>query len=343
MRVGLTYNLKAPHHGSADERSAEWDEPETIQAVLNAISEGHDAVPVLVDLDVYSKLRKNHLDIVFNIAEGVKGPNRESQIPAMLEFLNIPYTGSDPFTLSACLDKSRTKQILSFHDIRTPRFQVVQTLNDFQWAGAFPAIVKPLWEGSSIGIHNASWVENRKELQAQVRNVLRNYREPALIEEALTGREFTLALLGNGDRLTVLPIVEVKLDRLPPHGKPLYSYEAKWIWDVKEEPLEIFECPAAVTPALKEELENLAKAAFEALGCRDWCRMDIRLDEGGQAHILELNPLPGILPDPSQNSCFPKAARTAGLSYSRLILKVLDVALARYGLLEIAQVTGRQS
>ncbi|MBI1871594.1 MAG: D-alanine--D-alanine ligase [Chlamydiae bacterium] len=330
MRVGLTYNLKKRDQDPADEHGAEWDTPETIQAIVHALSRQHKVVPLIADHAVFSQLRKNELDIVFNIAEGDKGPNRESHIPSFLEFLDIPYTGSDPFTLSACLNKARTKEILAFYGIPTPSFQVVREASSLRWQGSFPVLVKPLWEGSSMGIHDASWVDNRASLHQKVEDILDQYRQPVIIEEVLKGREFTVALIGNRDALSVLPVVEVRLDVLPPQARPIYSYEAKWIWDTPDRPLGIFECPARMDPLLEENVIKISKSAFNALGCRDWCRIDIRLDRKGNPHILELNPLPGILPDPLQNSCFPKAARVAGISYDDMILKILNVALERY-------------
>ena len=126
-----------------------------------------------------------------------------------------------------------------------------------------------------------------------------------------------------------MPIVEINFDTLPAGVQPIYSYEAKWLWDREEDPLQIFTCPAELDPLLRIKIENLCKSAFHALGCRDWCRIDVRLDAHGQPQIIELNPLPGILPRPEQNSCFPKAARAAGLSYEETILAVVDAACAR--------------
>jgi D-alanine-D-alanine ligase len=271
---------------------------------------------------------------VFNIAEGLHGPSRESQIPAMLEMLQVPYLGSDPLTLGICLDKARAKEILAYYGIRTAPFVVVRSDSDLDRSHVgFPAMVKPLHEGSSKGIFNSSVVRTTEELRQEVRKVLSTYREPALVEEFLPGREFTVALLGNGDDVRVLPIVEIKFDALPAGVNPIYSYEAKWIWDSAESPLEIFECPAQLTPALQDEIASLCVSAYRVLGCRDWSRVDVRLDAAGRAHILEINPLPGILPKPEDNSCFPKAARAAGMSYNQLINAVLDIALQRCGLL----------
>jgi D-alanine-D-alanine ligase len=332
MRIGLTYNLKGSDAGPADERNAEWDDPQTIQAIHQALSIEHQVVSILADQNAYEKFKASGAGIVFNVAEGFSGPNRESHIPSMLEFLGIPYTGSDPLTLSLCLDKAKTKELLNYNRIPTPRFCVVENGQDLVWPDLYPAMVKPLWEGSSIGVHNSCWVKNAKELASQVRVIWEQYHQPALVEEGLLGREFTVALMGNGDDLKVLPIVEVNLAALPPEANPIYSYEAKWIWDVPENPLDIFHCPASLTAVLKGKIEETAKRAFKAMGCRDWCRIDIRLDAGETPHVLELNPLPGILPDPDQNSCFPKAARAAGMSYQEMILGVLNIAMKRYGL-----------
>ena len=145
--------------------------------------------------------------------------------------LNIPYTGSDPLTLAICLDKARTKEILSYHKIPTAKFFVVENLDEFDGNIdlEFPLIVKPLHEGSSKGIFNSSVVENNRELLSEIERVLRTYNEPALVEEFLPGREFTVAILGNGKEAKVLPIIEIKFDSLPTEAKPIYSFEAKWI------------------------------------------------------------------------------------------------------------------
>jgi D-alanine-D-alanine ligase len=130
--------------------------------------------------------------------------------------------------------------------------------------------------------------------------------------------------------LNVLPIVEIKFDSLPAGVNRIYSYEAKWIWDRSDDPLDIFECPARIPTPLSDEIERICRKAYNVLRCRDWCRIDVRLDDAGQPHILELNPLPGILPKPEDNSCFPKAARAAGLGYDRLLQSVLGFAALRY-------------
>jgi D-alanine-D-alanine ligase len=312
---------------------AEWDTPETIQAVRTALQECHDVTMIEADEFATERLRTERPDIVFNIAEGLHGVSREAQIPAILEMLNIPYSGSDPLTLAICLDKSRTKEILSYYSIPTPRFSVVHAMKELAHIPErFPMLVKPLHEGSSKGIYNASLVRTTAELAGQVRKILLEYREPALVEEFLEGREFTVAMLGNGDECAVLPIVEIKFDSLPKGVNPIYSYEAKWIWDRSDAPLDIFECPANVTPALRSAIESICRDTYRTLRCRDWSRIDLRLDRSGLPQIIEVNPLPGILPHPEDNSCYPKAARAAGLNYNQLIQSVLAVAARRCGL-----------
>lgn len=315
---------------------AEWDTEETILAVESAIKLYHRVTLIEADEEAYQKLLAVRPDIVFNIAEGLNGPSREAQIPAILEFLDIPYTGSDSVTLGICLDKSRTKEILSYHGIPTPAFSVIESLKDPSTRHVhLPAIVKPLHEGSSKGIFSASVVRTPKELQAQVAEVLNNYREPALVEQFLEGREFTVAMVGNRGSLQVFPVVEIKFDSLPKGVSPIYSYEAKWIWDQAEHPIDVHECPATMEKSLEKEIREMCEKAFEVLRCRDWCRMDVRLDTSGRPHILEVNPLPGILPNPKEHSCFPRAARAAGYDYHRMINAVLESAIQRYGLVSL--------
>jgi D-alanine-D-alanine ligase len=333
MNVGLCFNLKKlQEKSSPDDIYAEWDDEETIDAVRSALARNHRVIPIEADEEAFEKFRKLHPDIVFNVAEGMHGTSREAQIPAMLDMLRIPYTGSDPLTLALCLEKALAKQMLCYHRIPTATFTVVHNLGKKQEFPPFPLIVKPLAEGSSKGIGNRALVHTSRQLKEQISTVLTEYHQPALVEKYLPGREFTVALLGNGAGLQVLPIVEIQFDQLPAHINPIYSFEAKWIWDTVERPLEIFACPAKVSLRLKKKIEAVCQAAFRALRCLDWCRIDIRLDEAGEPNVLELNPLPGILPNPDANSCFPKAARTAGLSYEDLINRVLEIACQRLGL-----------
>jgi len=332
MRVGLVYNLKEEDEPPQSDLYAEYDSEETISAMENALLKNHDVVRIEADENMFEKLKSAELDIVFNVAEGTNGPARESQVPCVLDMLSIPYTGSDPITLAICLDKARAKEILHFYNIPTPRFEIFynskQKLNSLE----FPVIVKPLREGSSKGIRNNSVVHSKEELEKVVYNCITVYNQPALVEEYLTGREFTCALLGNG-KVQVLPIVEMVFNNLPKDANPIYSFEAKWVWDTPDHPVEIFECPADIPASLEKKIRTICIKAYRILNIRDWCRIDLRLDKEEIPNILELNPIPGILPKPEENSCFPKAARASGIDYDELINRVLKIASKRCGLI----------
>jgi D-alanine-D-alanine ligase len=339
MHIALAFNLKEsavvvsqddePPSGPAVDLYAEWDDHHTIEAVRSALSSRHQVSLVEANHEAFESFRRLQPDLVFNMAEGLLGSAREAQIPAMLDMLGLPYTGSDPVTLGICLDKRRTKEILTYHNIATPRFRVVESLADVPARMRYPLMVKPVLEGSSKGVTDAALAHNRRALLQQVERLLELYRQPVIIEDFLPGREFTVAMLGNGKHLRMLPIVEINFDALPQGVNPIYSYEAKWIWDSEQAPLRIFTCPASLDDGLQRAIEDICRRAFTVLGCRDWCRIDVRLDRCGSPHIIELNPLPGILPRPEQNSCFPKAARAAGIGYEELILAVVDSAIER--------------
>lgn len=337
LTVGLIYNLKGKDALYPD-AYLEYDEPDTIEAINNALVETCRVIKIEANDKLLENLylHRKELDIVFNVAEGSHGPGREAFVPIILEELGIPYTGSDPVTLTLCLDKQRTKEILTFHKLPYPAFKVFDEVPELAVKDIspleFPLIVKPLWEGSSKGIKNSSVVVNPKECQNEIARIIQIYKQPALIEEFIPGREFTVGILGNGEDALILPIVEINFSKLPQGAVPIYSYEAKWIWDVPENPLNIFHCPAKLHQNLEEKIKKTVLGAYNALKCKDWCRIDIRLDKEDNPYILELNPIPGILPDPKSNSCLPKAVYTLGWDYKRLINTVLGIACKRYGI-----------
>ena len=351
LNVALTYNVKPESETFQENLSpilkepvaeknlltdtyAEWDTWETINAVKHAIESFHNVTMIEADHFAFEKFKEYKPDIVFNIAEGFNGNGREAQIPAMLEMLQIPYTGSDPLTLSICLDKARTKEILSYYKIPNSKFLVADNLDHTSNTNySFPLIVKPISEGSSKGIYSSSFVNNPKELKDEVERIISEYKQSALIEEFLPGREFTVAVLGNGKTAEVLPIVEINFNEFPEDFIPLYSYEAKWILDTKENPLDVFTCPALLDKQIEEKIKNISLQAYNTLRCRDWSRIDVRLDKDGEPNIIEINPLPGILPNPEENSCFPKAARAIGLNYNDMINRVLLEAAKRYNII----------
>jgi len=303
-----------------------------VDAVAAALATLGEVVRLEADQDFPAKLLDYRPDFVFNIAEGLVGPNRESHVPAICEFFGIPYHASDPLTLGLCLHKGRTKEILQHYGVPTAPFQLARSLADARAVRLpFPLFVKPAFEGSGKGVSARSLCRTRRELLTQVDYLLATYREPVLIETYLPGREFTAAILGNGPEARCLPLVGMCFDSLPPGAPPIYGYEAKWLWDTPRNPLDIFECPARIPEELADEVRATALAAYFALDCRDWCRVDLRCDAAGRPMVVELNPLPGILPDPRDNSCFPKAAAAAGMSYDELICTVADIAWRRIG------------
>jgi len=336
MKVALTYNLRPMSAtGSAlpDDAYIEWDEPATIAAVQTALAAAHEVVLIEDNDELTARLRASAPDIVFNMAEGLNGPDREARLPALLERWHIPFTGSSSRTLRTCLDKAATKRVLRQHGLPTPAHAVVYHTHTVPALPEFPLMVKPLHEGSSKGIADASVVYTPAALQRRVAHVLETYHQPALVETFLRGREFTVALLGNSPEITVLPLVEICFTVLPPGAAPLYSYAAKWLWDTPPQPRDILRCPAEIPADLARTIADVCCRAFVALECRDWCRIDVRLDAQGQPQILELNPLPGIAPDPASHSCFPTAAAAAQISYPALIRRVLSHAGQRYGLI----------
>jgi D-alanine-D-alanine ligase len=359
-RIGFAYNQKPetavgpesaiPDEVRADEEPpsssdvyAEWDSAETIAAVATALSAYGDVIPLEANQDFPERLRAERPNIVFNIAEGLYGTNREGHVPAICEFFDVPYSGSDPFTLALCLHKARTKNFLTAHGIPNAPFALIESIADLdqlllgqspfvtRLSSHAPLFLKPVQEGSSKGITERNLVRSLDELESQARFLLETYAQPVIAEVFLPGAEFTCGVLGNGSSARVLPLVGINFQSLPSGAVPIYGYEAKWIWDTPSDPLDIFECPARIDRRLGTAIEDVVLRAYRVLGCRDWSRIDVRLDANGIPNIVEVNPLPGILPNPEDNSCLPKAARAAGLSYDQLIQSALADAAARTG------------
>jgi D-alanine-D-alanine ligase len=332
MRIGLAYNQK-PHEDppSANDAFAEWDEPATIDAVARALGGLGTVIRLEADASFPHKLALANPDIVFNMAEGFDGPSREALVPAICEYLHIRYTGSDPLTLGLALHKGRTKQILAHRGVPTPPFVCIERPSDVVAVSLpYPVFVKPIAEGSSKGVFTRNLCLTPSELAERVRELLACYAQPVLVETYLPGPEFTVAILGNGSEARCLPLVGLDFATLPAGAPHVYGYEAKWLWDTPARPLAIFRCPPEISADLARDIERTALDAYHALACRDWCRIDIRVDRFGVPNVLELNPLPGILPDPAMNSCFPKAARAAGLTYDELIQEVVRIAWRRW-------------
>ncbi|NIM49817.1 MAG: D-alanine--D-alanine ligase [Gemmatimonadales bacterium] len=278
------------------------------------------------------RLRDAEVDFLFNMAEGTSGASRESHVPAIAEFLGIPYLGSDPLTLALALHKGRAKEIFAQRGVPTPPSVLIESEADLpalDQVASYPLFLKPVWEGSSKGIAEASHVTTPDEARERVRHLLATYEQPVLAETYLAGEEFTAAILGNGADADALPIIRFRFGVLPDGALPIMGYEAKWLWDQPDADFEVLECPAQVSAGLTASLRETALAAYHVLGCRDWARVDLRLDAAGIPHVLEVNPLPGLMPDPVAHSCFPCAATAAGMTYDELIQTVTRIAWRR--------------
>lgn len=344
MRIGLAYNQRplgvdttidpkvvSSLHGPID-AFVEWDEPETIAAVANALSTfGHVVQLEAVD-DFAQRLANANVDFLFNMAEGLHGPNREAHVPAIAEFLDIPYLGSDPLAVSLTLHKARAKDILIRRGVPTPAYIFIESPSDlsaFDRFDHYPLFLKPAWEGSSKGIAEANHVSDAEAAKTRAHELLDLYHEPVLAERFLSGDEFTIAVLGNEPDARCLPLIRYRFDVLPGDALPIMGYEAKWLWDQPGTDFQVLECPANIDERLAARIRKTALGAYRALGCRDWSRVDIRLDEHRDPQVLEINPLPGIIPDPDANSCFPWAAAVDGMTYDELIQTVTEVAWHR--------------
>ncbi len=326
LKIGFIYNLK---DGRGAEEQIEWDSPETIEAISNALAKIGAVTRLNANENIEEKIIAAAPDIVFNYAEGLNGEEREAEIPFLLERLSIPYTGSGPRTMINSLNKAKTKKILNSYNIKTAPFSVVENLSENLENLNFPCIVKPLWEGSSKGIHDRALAGDAAGALKLAEEIIIKYKQPALVEEFLPGDEFTCGVIGNKPRTRVLPVAAINHGALEGKLNPILSFEAKWVLDTPSNPLQILSCPAPVDGELYRKLEDISLKAYNALECRDWCRIDIRLDSRGEPNILELNPIPGLLPLAEDNSCLPAAARAAGISYDELIEKVLYSALER--------------
>ncbi len=350
MNIALTFNLikKKILKNAPIDAIAELDSKETINELKKAIEKnGHEVVLVEADEETYLKLKnlKNKIDLVFNISEGISGESRESYIPFICEMLGIPYTGSSPSTLAICLNKARTKEILMHYNIATPKFQIFKNENEkLREDISYPIILKLKSEGSKMGLTKNSVVKDGDQLKEQLNYLLKTYNKPVMAEEFLVGREFTVGIIGNDDPIA-FPPVEVKFSEQLKESERVVLFQAddpiipmiKSVDKTFSNSKNFFNytsiCPAEITKELELGLKETALKAYRALRCRDWCRIDVRLDKKGKANVLELNPIAGI--DPSY--WFPRAAKAAGLEYHQLIGKIINYASERYGIKKIVK------
>jgi D-alanine-D-alanine ligase len=322
VRIGFTYNVKRVDPKGGDDAEAEYDSPETIAAISDAIASfGHAVVHLEATPDLPRLLGEADVDLVFNIAEGLVGRNREAQVPALCELLGIPYTGSDSATLAIALDKALAKKVFKQHGILTPEFQLFETGRERLNPGLkFPVIVKPNAEGSSKGIAGTSVFDDEPGMRAAVKGLIEKYRQPALVEQYIAGREFTVGLIGER-RPRVLPPMEICF-KDKSKDRPVYDFVVKQDWVKHVE----YKCPAPLTPTEAKNLERAARETFDALDCRDFARIDVRMNAQGQVYVFEVNPLPGLTPDYSD---LVLIAKGAGMDYRTLIGEILAGGIKR--------------
>lgn len=330
MKITLTYNLKENDNTKPLDYFSEFDSEETISAVISALQKkGHEVSAVNVGkTNLFSYFKKNKVDIVFNIAEGKHGKFRESEIPAILDYFNIPYTGSNTFSLALALNKSITKKILKADNIPTPNFQVfVKGDEELDENLRFPLIVKPNCEGSAKGITVSNVVQTKAEVLKKVKELKQAYKQEVLVEEFIHGKELTVGILENG-KAKVLPILEIDFSGCKKSGEYFYSWRMKEFQGNAELGLvPEFYCPARISKETEKLVSEIALKTHQAMGCNDISRTDIRLDKDNVPYVLEINPLPGINP---KESNFPIMAYAAGMKYEDLIDAILTSASERF-------------
>jgi D-alanine-D-alanine ligase len=335
LRIGVAYSLAPVDRGGdgPDDRFEEFDKPETIEAIADVFrGEGHEVVLLGDGAEFLVRVIDDRPDFVFNIAEGEGvGRCRESRVPAVLEMLGIPYSGSDPLTLAASLDKDVAKRLVkprvavAAGVAISPDVEPLEALPRLaELAGfvGFPLILKPAFEGSSKGIRGRCLAGDIVEATTIYRELRRAYRQPILAEEFVVGDEVTVGLIGNGPAVEVLGAMRVRPKQ--PTENFVYSLEVKRDWARRVD----YEAPARLSPSALESLTKAAVDAYQALGCRDVARIDFRV-RSGVPTFLEANPLPGLSPESSDLVIL---ARGHGISYEDLIRRILNAALARVGL-----------
>jgi D-alanine-D-alanine ligase len=327
MRVGFTYDLRREYlqMGYSEEETGEFDSDETINIIEETVrSLGHAVIRIGNIFNLTARLAAGERwDLVFNITEGLQGRSREAQVPALLEAYHIPYTFSDPLTLALCLDKGMSKSIIRDAGIPTPDFLTVTSLESLQkslqrFSNGYPLFVKPLAEGTGKGATTESIVHNPEELTTQCTRLLSRYGQPALVETYLPGREFTVGIIGTGERARAVGVLEVEL--LGNADPLVYSFLNKEFCEERVRYTLVRE------PALVREASDMALQSYRVLGCRDAGRIDLKADGDGTLYFLEANPLAGLHPT---HSDLPILCGQAGMPYKELLKEIIHSVLER--------------
>ncbi|MGB5510085.1 MAG: hypothetical protein WBM87_00080 [Woeseiaceae bacterium] len=334
FRVGLTYDLRDAYleAGYSEIETAEFDRADTIDSIESALRGlGYKVDRIGNIRQLTGRLAAGDTwDLVFNICEGMHGTGREAQVPALLDAYEIPYVFSDTLVCAVTLHKGMTKDVVRAANIATPDYAVIHKLADANKVALdFPLFVKPIAEGTGKGVSAESKVNDAAELRTICRKLLAEHRQPLLVERFLPGREFTVGIVGSGNKATALGTLEIEL--LDGADLDVYSYRNK------ENCEQLVEYKLLPKGALKRRVESLALRAWRALGCRDAGRIDLRQDEHGQVHFIEVNPLAGMHPE---HSDLPIMAKLAGINYETLIGRIMESALERQVQPRIADARG---
>jgi D-alanine-D-alanine ligase len=322
MKIGLTYDLRQDYLdlGYGEEETAEFDRVDTVEAIERTLQDlGYETDRIGNIWNLTKRLAAGERwDLVFNIAEGLRGIGREAQVPALLDAYDIPYTFSDPLVLALTLHKGMTKRVIRDLGIPTPDFAEVKTEADIDEVDLpFPVFAKPIAEGTGKGITSASKIQSQKELRSVCRRILTEYKQPVLVETFLPGREFTVGLVGTGKNAKVVGVMEVILK--PNAEKDVYSY-------INKEKYVEFVGYIPVNDLIAKRASEIALEAWRGLGCRDAGRIDLRSDSSGIPNFIEVNPLAGIHPI---HSDLVILCRLVGIKYSELIEMIINEALTR--------------
>lgn len=321
-KIGLIVDKTGTEDTSLEMKHADLQKEATANIVNEILSKRYETERIVADEKIIEALSNKDFNIVFNLSTGVRGESRQSQIPAVLEMLGVPYVGSGILAHSLALNKAMAKQIFNFQKVSTPSFQIFYTVEEkIDQSLVFPLIVKPACEGSGFGIHKDSVVHNEEALLYKVKELLGQYQPPVLVEEFIEGREFTVGIIGNGKDKLVLPIMEIDFEDVPEVYGKFYTFEVKHDWGDKTK----YYCPAKISAELEKEIIRQVTRAFDALECRDVARVDVRVRDG-KPYIIEINSLPGLQPVYSD---LPKMANAAGMSYEELINRILGEAIKR--------------
>jgi D-alanine-D-alanine ligase len=333
LLVNLASNAPPPPADAPHDALAELDSDKTALAYTQALNNaGHEVRLFEIGPDSAAELRAFAPDFCFNTCEGTRGDSREAHAPALLEMMGLRYSGPAPLAAAITNDKPATKRVLHYYGLPTPLFQVFESPDDALHRDlTFPLFVKPAHEGTGMGIGNHSIVRDVRQLRDSVAYALDKYRQPALVETYVQGKDITCGLVGNGNRVHFFPITEVDFSGYPPELEPVYGSLQKTDYDH----LYKNKCPAPLGDALTAEVRRLTHETFKVTGCRDYSRVDFMLRDDGTLSILEINGLPGIGP----HSDLTLMAKAEGWTHGDLVRSVLNAALLRYGIAQPALVT----